>query len=167
VGTFYAASTDNLFTVAEDGATFLVHSPCRIRRRPKHPVKAFADTHSERASSLPDDAVPVDTRQEPNKLVIPLAVAGILPSSGLPVSPLMWDDYIASLPQWEQFLFTNVVIPNRTLLLHCLCTEPELYLAVDGGAAECKGSFGCVVATGDPILAECGGLAEGADPKSF
>jgi hypothetical protein len=77
------------------------------------------------------------------------------------------DEYIASLPQWENFLFTNVVIYERTLLLHCLRTEPELYLAANGGAAEFRGSFGCVVATGDRILAECGGLTEGADPKSF
>jgi hypothetical protein len=78
-----------------------------------------------------------------------------------------WDAYAASLPQWEQFLLTDVVIPDRTLLLHSFCTASELYLAADGGAADCQGSFGYVVATDDCILAECGGLAEGADPKSF
>jgi hypothetical protein len=64
-------------------------------------------------------------------------------------------------------LLTHVVLPNRTLLLHCLRTATELYLAADGGAADCQGSFGCVVATDDCILAECGGPAEGANPKSF
>jgi hypothetical protein len=36
-----------------------------------------------------------------------------------------------------------------------------LFLASD------KASFGAVIATGDTILAECGGRAEGADPGSF
>jgi hypothetical protein len=64
-------------------------------------------------------------------------------------------------------LLTHVVLPNHTLLLHCLRTAKELYLAADGGSADCQVSFGCVVATDDCILAECGGLTEGADPKSF
>jgi hypothetical protein len=164
--TFFAASTDELFIAGDDG-TFRVHPSQRTRRRPKHPVKAFTDTHSATARSLPADAVPVDLRHEPNKLVIPLAVIGIVPSPDPAFPPLQWTDYVASLPQWEQFLLSNVVIPDRPLLLHCLRTNPTLYLAADGGAAECKGSFGCVVANHDCILAECGGPVEGADPKCF
>jgi hypothetical protein len=116
--TFDAASTDELFLVADDGITFLDH---------------FA--------TLPANVVPVDTRPEPHKLVFPLVISGILPPSGPTLPPLTWDDYVASPPKWERFLLTNVVIPDRTLLLHCLRTAQELYLAADGGAADCKGFF--------------------------
>jgi vacuolar-type H+-ATPase catalytic subunit A/Vma1 len=33
-----------------------------------------------------------------------------------------------------------------------LRTSDELFLASDGGAAACKGSFGCVLVTGDTVL---------------
>jgi hypothetical protein len=64
-------------------------------------------------------------------------------------------------------LLSNVRIPDKALLLQCLRTTAHLWLASDGGAADCKGSFGSVLATDDTILMDCGGLVEGADPKSF
>jgi hypothetical protein len=74
---------------------------------------------------------------------------------------------LASLPAWEQFLLGDVTILDRALLFQSLRIAAQLYLASDGGAADCKGLYGCVFATNDTLLAECGGCAEGADPKSF
>jgi cytochrome b len=104
---------------------------------------------------------------EPNQLVIPALLSSLPPSPVATSPPLHWDDYVASLPKWEQFLLQHVTICDRTLLFHSLRTASQLFLASDGGAADLKGSFGYVLATDDTILAECGGFVEGADPKSF
>jgi hypothetical protein len=52
-------------------------------------------------------------------------------------------------------------------LLTALEDNVAFYLASNGGAIPFKGSFGAVLATSDVILAECGGRAQGADPRSF
>jgi hypothetical protein len=53
--------------------------------------------------------------------------------------------------------------------MEVICSLPALTRAQasDGGAAACQGSFASVLTTDDTNLAECGGLVEGAVPKSF
>jgi hypothetical protein len=65
------------------------------------------------------------------------------------------------------FLFQHVNLLDKSRLLECLRTSAHLCLASDGGAVDCKGSFGSLLATNDTILLECGGLVQGEDPKSF
>jgi hypothetical protein len=165
--TFYAPSVDSLFCVATDGTTFAQHPSRKTRRRPKHPVRAFDPTASSTTSTLPSNAVPVDVSEEPYKLVIPHFISGIVPDPVPQPSPLTWAEYFVTLPAWERFLLQNVTILDRDLLFVSLRTADKIYLASDGGAENCKGSFGCVIATDDTIVAECGGFVEGADPKSF
>jgi hypothetical protein len=111
--------------------------------------------------------VPVDCSIEPNKLVVPARIGTLAPLPATPDTPSRWPDYLASLPEWERFLLQHVNLLNKSRLLDCLRTSDHLCLASDGGAAACKGSFGSLLATHDTILLECGGLVQGADPKSF
>jgi hypothetical protein len=116
---------------------------------------------------LPPHAVPVDCRIESNKVVIPSRLGTLATSPATPAPPSRWHDYLESLPSWERFLFQHIVIPDKALLLECLRTSVHLCLASDGGAADSKGSFGSLLATHATILLECGGLVQGANPKSF
>jgi hypothetical protein len=149
----YAPSTTSRYLVSASGTSFDIHVSKKARRRPRNPVWAFSDTPTDHVPLLPPDAVRADYAIKPNKLVIP-------PS-------LTWADYASSLPPWEQFLCRHVIILERALLFDCLRHSGHLFLASDGSAADCKGSYGCVLASEDIVLLTCGGRAEGSDPKSF
>jgi hypothetical protein len=164
---FYAPSTATLYVVSADGISFDIHASRRIHRRPKHPVLAFSSRRCGQCPMLPEDAAPADYATEPNKLVIPPVISQIRPPPAPVLPPLSWNNYVRSLPPWEQFLFRHVTVLNRTLLFDRLRNAAHICLASDGGAANCKGSYGCVFASDDTILLTCGGHAEGADPKSF
>jgi hypothetical protein len=139
----------------------------KIRRRPKHPVRAFRSAAPESVTAIPADATPVDHDFEPNKIVSPYHHTSILPACPPALAPLRWADYIISLPSWETTLLTSVTFVDKTLLLCALRHDPHLYLASDGGAADKKGSFGALLANADMFLLECGGRAYGADPGFF
>jgi hypothetical protein len=156
--TFYSASTDTLYCVSDDGQTFDHHSRRQARKRPLHLVRAFDTSASGNMSALPSDAVPVDVDDEPNKLVFSDVLVTVVPDPAPPPSPSTWGAYVSLLPAWERFLLLHVTICDRNLLFESLRSSDQLYLASDGGAADCHGSFGSVLATTDTILAECGGL---------
>jgi hypothetical protein len=147
--------------------TFNKHLAKKNRRRPKHPIRAFDTSPDATAETLPNDAIPVDSWSEPNKIVIPALVTGIVGAPAPPRSPSTWGGYLRTLSKWEQDLLVSVRILDRSQLLTALRQEDLLFLASDGGARDKKASFGTVIATGDTILAECGGRAEGPDPGSF
>jgi hypothetical protein len=164
---FYLAPLYILFILSDDSVTFTLHPAKPIRRRPKHPVRAFTLEPSSTTRSLPAAAVPVDVEQEHNQYVIPSVVSSIMDPPPVPLTPNTWQDYLSSLPQWEQELIADSTIVERRLLFQALRPDHLIYLASDGGAADRRGSFGALIASCDTILAECGGRALGADPRSF
>jgi hypothetical protein len=165
--TFYSVTMNSLFALNGDGATFNTDVAEKNRRRPKHPIRAFVTSPDATAETLPNDAVPVDSWSEPNKIVIPALVTDILGASAPPRSPSTWGGYLRTLLTWEQNLLVCVQILDRSQLLTALRQEDLLFQASDGGARDKKTSFGAVIATGDTILAESGRHVEGAYPGSF
>jgi hypothetical protein len=165
---FFSPQANLLYCASEQGDTFNIHSALRVRRRPKHPaVRAFGNDPTASCRWLPQDAVPVDCGTEPNKLVIPIRIGTLASLPTVPVTCSRWPDYLASLPDWERFLFQHVNLLDKSRLLECLHTSDHLCIASDGGAVACTGYFGSLLATTDTILLECGGLVQGAYPKSF
>jgi hypothetical protein len=68
---FFSREHNTLFMVTDAGR-FARNSALKTpRRRPKHPVKAFAGQSDATFNVLPPDAVPAEHHHEPNKLVIP------------------------------------------------------------------------------------------------
>jgi hypothetical protein len=163
---FYAHSTNSLFLLSDDGASFTTHPPKKTRQRLKHPVRTFAFDSGDSVPILPPDAIPVDTWAEPNKHVITDVISSIVPTLATPPPSFTWPTYLLSLPPWEQELLGSVAVPSRPILLTALRTEDRLFLASDGGACDKKASFGALLATSEQILVECGGRATGADPGS-
>jgi hypothetical protein len=164
---FYSASSNELFLASEEEATFTCHHARKICRRPKHPVRAFSEVPSTSVTTLPDNVVPVNCSPEPHKLVIPVVVPSLSPTPEPPPYAATWTAYVATLPAWEQVLLSPVSLVDRHSLLLALRSEDLLLLALDGGAADLIASFGAVLATQDKILLECGGRAQGANPRSF
>jgi hypothetical protein len=117
---FYSASANTLFLVAEADATYTCHPARNIRRRPKHPVRAFDDNHSSHVTTLPVDAVPVDCTEEPDKIVIPVSVPSLAPSAEPPPYAATWTAYVATLPSWEQDLLASITFVDRRSLLVAL-----------------------------------------------
>jgi hypothetical protein len=152
---FYSPSKDRLFLLSPDDDTqFTCHDSRKIRRRPKHPVRAFSEATVTVVTVLPSDTSPVDYRTEPNKLFIPVHVPKIVPPAQPPPYISTWPEYVANLPPWEQALLLSVNFVDKQRILVALRTAGRLFLASDGGAAA-------------KILVECGGRAHGADPGSF
>jgi hypothetical protein len=116
---------------------------------------------------VPSDAVPVDVVVERDRYCTPVHIPVVTPLDPVPVPPSTWAAFLASLPLWERSLFPDVCVLDLPALLHALRENVAFYLASDGGAIPFKGSFRAVIATGDVILAECGGHAQGQDPPSF
>jgi hypothetical protein len=83
-------------------------------------------------------------------------------------STIMWADYVDALPNCEQIvLLQHIQFVDRAQLLGELRTAQLLLLALDGGAHSLQGSFGCLLATQETILLDCGGRVYGLDPRSF
>jgi hypothetical protein len=163
---FFSGEQNALFMVTNEGR-FAKHPALKTNRRPKHPVKAFADQSKANFAVLPPDAVPAKHHHEPNKLVIPFSVATLATVPPQPPPATRWPNYLTSLPYWELMLLQHATFVNKPGLLEALRVARHLFLASDGGAADSKGSFGTVVANADTIFLECGGRAYGADPRSF
>ena len=130
-------------------------------------MRAFSQHPSQSSRILPPDSVPVDTTLEPNKVVIPDCVSTLVTPSPPIFPPTTWPNYVSALPTWEATLIGNVTILDKTTLLQQLRDAPQMYFASDGGAVTNHASFGCVLASGQQILVECGGHVDGADPQSF
>jgi hypothetical protein len=147
--------------------TFLTFPPCPIRRRLKNPARAFSDIPADTVTTLPMDAVPVEYWEEPDKYVIPDTISSLASDPLLAPSPIHWTEYIQTLPIWEQKLLGSVTFVDRRRLFSALRSAEVLLLAFDGGATPRLGSYGALMATQDHILIECGGRAQGANPRSF
>jgi hypothetical protein len=162
---------DRLFLLSADNDTmFTGHDSRKIRRRPKHPVRAFSDATAAGVNVLPSDASPADYPTQPNptqQASYPVHVPTILPPAQPPPYISTWQEYVANLPTWEQALLPSVTFVDKRRLLVALCTDARLFLASDGGTAAKRGSFGALMATKDDIVVECGGRARGTDPGSF
>jgi hypothetical protein len=113
------------------------------------------------------DAVPVDYSVEPNKYTIPVTIATLAPFPPITAPPVTWPHYITTLPPWEQTLLKDMTFVDIRQLFTSLRSADTLLLASDGGASDRRGSFRALIATGDTILIECGGRAQGANPPSF
>ena len=143
------------------------HWPKQTRHCPWHPIQFFDHTATAYPDTLPPDTVPVDVSVEPNYLVIPYTVGTVLPADP-PEPPLgLWIEYINQLPLWEKFLLQHTAILDKSLTLDLLRTHQHLYFTSDVGAIPTKAAFGCVLASNDTILVECGGQVEGSGPQSF
>jgi hypothetical protein len=164
---FYSASSDELFLASEMGATFTCHRARKIRRRPKNPVRVFSEDPSSEVTTLPFDVIPVDCSAEPHKIVIPVTVPSLVPPPEPPPYATTWIEYVDTLPGWEQELLSSVSFVDRRSLLLAMRPNDCILLASDGGAADRRASFRAVLATHDTILLECGGRAQGANPRSF
>jgi hypothetical protein len=110
----------------------------------------------------------VDYQSEPNKYVIPYTVSTLAPEPLPPLPTYTWKQYVAALPEWENDVLSSVNFVDRRRLLTALRNDANLFMVSDGGAAnQQQGSFGSVIASSKHILIECGGRAQGADPRSF
>jgi hypothetical protein len=69
--TFFSPMANLLYCVAEDGSSFNVHPARRNRERLKHPAYAFGNEPQDTCAVMPQDAIPVDCSDEPNRTVIP------------------------------------------------------------------------------------------------
>jgi hypothetical protein len=87
-----------------------------------------------------------------------------MPSAAIPTT---WTEYLTTLPRWEKALLADATFVNRRQLFEALRIPKTLFLASDGGASNQRGSFGALIANNNTILIECGGRAQGADPRSF
>jgi hypothetical protein len=113
------------------------------------------------------DAVPVEYWEEPDTYVIPDTISSLASDPPLAPSPSHWTEYIQTLPIWEQELLCSMTFVDRRRLFSALRSEEVLLLASKGGATDKLGSYGALMATQDHILIECGGRAQGANPRSF
>jgi hypothetical protein len=138
---FYSASSNERFLVLEADATYTCHQAPKIRRRPKHPVRAFAVAHSFEVTTLPADAVPVDCSDEPHKIVIPVSVPSLAPPAEPP-------PYIQQ-PGLSMWLLSSPENKNCSPLsppssidgayswyIALLRSNDCIFLASDGGAAD-------------------------------
>jgi hypothetical protein len=78
-----------------------------------------------------------------------------------------WTTYPSTLPLWDRELLSSVAIIDRARLFPALHEHAVLHLASDGGAVDKRGSNGALLATEEHILVECGGRAQGSNPRSF
>jgi hypothetical protein len=119
------------------------------------------------SASLPADAIPVDAQIDTVLHFPSVSRIRKLPPPTSPGRATSWLAYTNRLPRWDHQLISANVIPDLDLLLNVIETASTLYLCSDGGAKDKKGSYGAVLATEDAILAEVGGRAHGANPRSF
>jgi hypothetical protein len=78
--------------------------------------------------------------------------------------PSTWQEFVQSLPEWEQDLLreSEEVEDTATSLIEEINRRTgRLYLVTDGGTAGMYGSFGWVVATKDKVLWRGRGKAKG------
>ena len=162
----FSPSTRCLYTT-EPGIGLIKHTPKRIRYRPRHPIRSFHKLPTHCLDPRPPDVVPVDVSTEPNRLVIPFEVGTALPDIHPRPAPTTWDEYQTRLPQWEKLLLQHTTFLDSQQTIELLSTASHLHFASDGGAIPTKAAFGCVLASDDTILVECGGQVEGQDPRSF
>jgi hypothetical protein len=76
-------------------------------------------------------------------------------TSKAPSNPLTWQEFVQSLPEWEQDLLreSKEVEDTATSLIKEINRRTgRLYLVTDGGAAGIYGSYGWVVASKDKVL---------------
>jgi hypothetical protein len=81
-----------------------------------------------------------------------------------PSNPATWQEFVRSLPEWEQDLLREseeVADTDTSLIEEINRRTGRLYLVTDGGAAGIYGSYGWVVATKDKVLWRGRGKAKG------
>ena len=122
---------------------------------------------SDHVRTIPHDVVPVDILSSKTKLKIPFTLPSVLQPPNPPPNATTWEEYTLQLPSWEQELLQHTEILDLPQLLTTLKEDDTIYLASNGGAIHLHGSFGGVIANKTTILAEVGGRAQGANPRSF
>ena len=164
---FFSPSTRQLYRVSNQ--TTKVHSRTLGPRSHGTPtcIAFHVDPHEhEDSQPLPIDAVPVDLDIQPRYLTISRTVPAILSTTPV-AAPRTWEEYLSRLDPWETDLLHNTRILHLQPLLKLLGSKHKIFLASDGGAQDPLGSFGGLVASRSTILAETGGQASGANPRSF
>ena len=115
-----------------------------------------------------DHLIPVHLKRKKNRLTVSIPCGIRHPprnTSPDPTEATSWQDFVCSLPEWEQDLLRDNTdahnltfeieneLPQMTDLLSTLANGDTLYLVTDGGAIEPKrGSFGWVLATKTKVL---------------
>jgi hypothetical protein len=163
--TFFSTTTRQLYRASNH--TFESHSKTlgpRTRGAPQ--CIAFHLEPHDHDTNLPIDAVPIDLEIQPRYLSAPRTIPSIQPASLVPLAA-SWDEYIALLAPWEQELLLHTQILHSEELQRLLRSNHKVFLASDGGAQDPLGSYGCLLASKSQILAENGGQASGANPRSF
>ena len=163
---FFSPTTRQLYRATAN--TYTLHSKTlspRTRGTPQC-IAFHLDPHDHDHNTLPTDAIPVDPETHPRYYSISRTVPSIQTATTSPPAQ-SWDAYISQLDTWEQDILQYNQILHTDLLLKLLCSKHKVFIASDGGAHDPLGSFGCLIATKSKILAENGGQASGANPRSF
>jgi hypothetical protein len=148
--------------------TYTLHSKAlspRTRGTPQC-IDFHLDPHDHDDTTLPTDAIPVDLETHPRYYTISRTIPSIQTAPTL-LPAQSWDVYISHLDTWEKDILQHNQILHTDLLLKILHSIHKVFIALDGGAHDPLGSFGCLIATKSKILAENGGQASGANPRSF
>jgi hypothetical protein len=166
--TFYSRRKQSVYSLDPTLHRYNIHSQKRRSRWTSNGRNSLHHAKpSDVSTSLPDDAVPVDAQIDTVLHFPSVARIRQLPTPPTPGKAASWIAYINRLPHWDHQLVSANVIPDLGILLNVIETASTLYLCSDGGAKDKKGSYGAVLATEDTILAEVGGRAHGANPRSF
>jgi hypothetical protein len=100
------------------------------------------------ATSIPKNSCPVAATRRSNGynvVIHNVFKSGIEPNK-IRVS---FDDYLDSLPQWEDRLLSNWRSVPQAELIQFLTTEKKIIAVSDGGCKDMKGSYGVVIGTED------------------
>jgi hypothetical protein len=166
---FYSSESQTVYILDPVLHRYNAHSQKRRSRWTRTGRNSLHHSAPSRSTkSLPSDAIPIDAVTNGSVIHFP-SVAHIrhCPPPHTAPNASTWQEYIRHLPRWDRLLVEDNSIPDINSLLAVIQTEPTLFLCSDGGAKDFKGSFGAVLATGKTILANVGGQAYGANPRSF
>ena len=129
--TFYIRHPPTL--LIKEGTTLNCHEPLR-----NNTPRAFKTEPSTTITTLPSNAVPIDINTTEKKITIPFAVPKVNKQEQTEVTPTTWEEYISTLPQFEQELLSHIKIHNLEKLIDTLHNDVIVFLASDGGAI-CNG----------------------------
>jgi hypothetical protein len=115
------------------------------------------------ATEIPMDAVPAQPTTDGSTLRLHRpSTPSLLGEPLIALPACSFQEYLGSLPEWQQELLAGVSGPSGPNSLgQVLLQGLHLFLCSDGGAKDHAGSFGWVIATSTQILWECSGIASG------
>ena len=118
-------------------------------------------------SELPEDAIPVDMDDcSPGWRVSPTSTQ--LPPLAPLSRPLLFTEYIASLPEWDKQLFDDLTIDTDVFTLADILSS-NIFTAASNGSviANSYAAFGWVLSIADTQVASCSGPVYGYKPTSY